>query len=67
MGEQCDHCGKLMKDTDYNAEHATIHVGTSGKHPELGVFFGDSYYLLCHDCLKEWREKFAEWLEGDAE
>ena len=67
MSERCDHCGKLMEDTDRDAEHATIHVGVCGKDPKLGMFFGDSWYLLCHDCLKEWREKFVEWLEGDTE
>lgn len=67
MNEKCDRCGKAMKQADYDAEHATIHVGTNGNDPELGAFFGDSWYLLCHDCLIEWREKFGGWLRGDTE
>ena len=67
MNEKCDRCGKAMKRADYDAEHATIHIGTSGVHPELGAFFGDAFYLLCHDCLVEWREKFGGWLRGDAQ
>lgn len=30
MNEKCDRCGKTMLQADYDAEHATIHVGTNG-------------------------------------
>lgn len=60
MNEKCDRCGKTMLQADYDAEHATIHIGTVGTDPERGAFFGDAYYLLCPDCLIEWREKLGK-------
>lgn len=67
MNEKCARCGKEMLQADYDAEHATIHVGTSGMHPNFGVFFGDAWYLLCHDCLLEWQGQFSKFMKEDGD
>ena len=62
MSERCDRCGRVMAEADFDAEHSTVHVGTSGT-IDGHMYFGDSWHLLCHECheaFKPWFRRFMD-------